>query len=283
MANPTKKPKSILKKLEPTPEEVANRLTSESHAREVAIQHAQIIQERRDLQNQINDSIIVLSKLPLDRSPSYSAANPSLTDVSMFRSQVRLFQPSDYDDLIEERNANGLCGYTLCPRPRIKVKQAGEWKLVNYGHDDFNIVPKKEIERWCSQHCARRAMYIKVQLNETAAWERAGISSIEIDLYEEPQTEKKDDPASRLVAGLSGMTLDARRKAAKDARDLAVERGDVGASQPKRPVNISVREKEITKAAEGPSLGTEQDSHLVLDGYKTKFDASSRQPNGTGE
>lgn len=267
---PTKTPKGILKK---APAEAA----ASAKALEVATQHATIIHHRRDVEDLISSSLIALSEFPLSRSPSLSASSPAPSDISTFLSGVRLFQPSDYDDLIEERNANGLCGYTLCPNPRTRT--TGSWKMVNWGSKDFNIVPKKEIERWCSQACARRAMYIKVQLSETAAWERAGIESIRIELYEEPVKKDKtqdDDAANHLAQDLAALKLDAQRKAAKDARELALERGDVDGKEKERPVQVTIQEKKVTGVVEEPSLGQDGDGHLLLEGYKTKFDIQSK-------
>ncbi len=71
---------------------------------------------------------------------------------------------------VAERNTCGRCGYALCERPHAKQPGTGAWKLVNVGRRDFAIAPRAELERWCSPACARRAMYVRVQLTETAAW-----------------------------------------------------------------------------------------------------------------
>lgn len=271
MTTPTPQIKGILKKPDaPAP-------APDDRARAVAVQHAAIIHDRRLLSDTITDNIICLAKLPASPSPPYTASSPSAEDAEAFKSQVRLFQPSDYEDLIEERNCLGRCGYVLCPKPRMRVKQAGEFKLVNYGRSDFSIVPKKEIERWCSQACARRAMYVKVQLNETAAWERAGIEGIKIDLYEEPNQPKQNDAAGRLAEDLQKLRVEADIKSARDARELALERGDAGGQKTKRSVEVRVQENTIKRSPEIPSLQDGDDGHLVLEGHKTKFDTESRR------
>ncbi|KAI1503829.1 Rtr1/RPAP2 family-domain-containing protein [Biscogniauxia marginata] len=302
MSSEPKKPKGILKKptaAASTPASAADsrRQPPKSDPRAVAVQHARIIHSRREVEDQIQDSIIELSRFPPSSSSSSSpdASRPSPSDASAFKQLVRLYQPGDYDDLIEERNANGLCGYALCGQPRTRVSQKGEFKLVNYGRRDFSIVPKREIEKWCSQRCARRAMFVKVQLNETAAWERAGIDSIQIDLLEEEEEEAEkeeerrqnqkqtpaaaattaveDAAASQLAKEVENMKIEAGKKAAQDARDLALERGDTTKKKSaKRPVQVTIREKSVKMAAQEPSLTKGDEGHLVLDGYKTKFD-----------
>ncbi|RYP68312.1 hypothetical protein DL769_005536 [Monosporascus sp. CRB-8-3] len=340
MASQTKKapPKGILKKptvaASPSPSASASASASASPSpqqkpdpREIAVQHAKIIHDRRALEDTITDSIILLAKLPTTK-PSSSASQTTQTtttttsasavsttndyseqDAELFKSHVRLFQPSDYDALIEERNALGSCGYGLCGRPRTRLGPgAGEYKLLNWGRRDFAIVPRAEAERWCSRRCARRAMYVKVQLSETAAWERAGIETIRIELLEEQETEQErqqqqrqrqrevtekekgeDKDAAAAAAATAAAQVardetDRRQKAAKDAMDLALERGDTDRKRAaKRRINVTIREKKVVAEVREPSLaaGGGGDGHLVLDGYKTKFDPKSETIKGS--
>ncbi|KAI0871920.1 Rtr1/RPAP2 family-domain-containing protein [Hypoxylon argillaceum] len=274
MSKSTDTPKGILKsKGGPTS------VSAEMHPpdpREVAIKHARMIHSRREVEDQISDSMIELSKFPIKRSPPYNAANPAPVDTESFKNLVRLYQPSDYDDLIEERNANGLCGYTLCPNPRSHVSGGSTFKLVNYGRKDFNIVPSRELEKWCSQKCAKRAMYVKVQLNETAAWERAGIASIQIELFEDAQTPAPIDATKELAKDIENMKIEAQQKTAQNARNLALERGDRTEKRktPQRSIKLSIREKPV-KAPAAPSLGLNSQGHLVTEGYRTTFDPKS--------
>ncbi|KAI1142243.1 Rtr1/RPAP2 family-domain-containing protein [Hypoxylon sp. FL0543] len=252
-------------------------------AREIAIQQALLIHQQRELEDRIQDSIIELARLPLSPTnttttpdqPPHDAANPSPADAQTFRAQVRLFQPGDYEDLIAERNAQGKCGYALCPNPRQRLGPGGEYKIVGYGTRDFAIVPRRELERWCSRPCARRAMYVKVQLNETAAAERAGVPSIRIDLLDEPKLAGKegddDEAVKRVARELRDLELDKESKAARDAGMLALERGDAKERPAAKPVTLTIREKNVTTAAREPSLDNDGENHLVLDGYKTTF------------
>ncbi|KAM5345295.1 hypothetical protein ACJ41O_011157 [Fusarium nematophilum] len=258
MASAAKKPaKGILKKPKTAAKE------TDVDPKEVALQHARIIQHRKDLESEILDSLILLSEYPLVRDPPHSAANPAPSDVADFKAHVRLFQPSDYDDLIVERNVNELCGYTLCSRPRRQVGPGGEWKIAASG----DIVKRKDLEMWCSQKCARRALYVKVQLNETAAWERAGIPDIEIELLDEEGTE-----ADRVARKLGDLKLEEQRQAARDTAALALERGERNASQANDKVQVTLKEKDVK--APSPMTDTPDvydDEHLLVEGYKSKM------------
>lgn len=244
-------PKGILKQPRP-PEE----------ARAIAIHHARLLQHRKDLEAQILDSLILLSEYPLIRDAPYTAASPAPSDVDGFKTHVRLFQPSDYDDLIIERNVNELCGYSLCGKPRKQVGPGGEWKLTASG----DIVKRKELEKWCSQACAKRAMYVKVQLNETAAWERAGIPDIHIDLLDEDQNA---DDATRKMAE---MQLEDQRKGQRDAAALAIERGE----RPDNQRKLEIRLKEKDTKEPDLTMPTGDDDHMVVEGHKVKTEHQSK-------
>lgn len=254
------KPKGILKK---TPQKSAA-----AQAREVALRQAHLIQNQKDLQSEILDSIVLLSEFPTCRDSIYSAGNPAPSDIISFKTHVRLFQPSDYDDLIVERNVNGLCGYTLCPKAKKETGPGGIWKIAN----DGSIVKREEIEKWCSKLCAKRAMHVKVQLNETAAWERAGNSDIHIDLLEEEELQTEADIAARRLASLR---LEDQQREARDAAALLEERGQPSLAALRRPLEIRLREKETVLVTNDVSTDSQGD-HMMVEGYKPKLgDASS--------
>lgn len=267
-ANTKVPPKGILKK------SAATEKASTADPRELAVQHAKILQHRKDLEAEILDNLIVLSEYPLVREAPHSATNPAASDVADFKAHVRLFQPSDYDDLIEERNVNGLCGYTLCAKPHLETGGGGEWKISGSGE----IVKRKDLEKWCSQKCARRALYIKVQLNETAAWERAGIPDIEIELLQEDQPIESE--ADRTARKLGELKLEDQRQAARDKAALALERGDSGTSSKADKLKITLKEKDVkppTTTFDIKPSDNYDDDHLVVEGYKSKLKEDSEK------
>ncbi|PFH57770.1 hypothetical protein XA68_14579 [Ophiocordyceps unilateralis] len=250
-----------------SPSAAAAAMSGPSDASDVALQHARLLQQRKDLEAEILDSLVLLAEYPLVRSADCSAASPAPSDVSGFKTHVRLFQPSDYTDLVEERNVNGLCGYALCPRPRRQAGPGGEWKITAAG----DIVKRKDLEMWCSDQCARRALYVQVQLNETAAWERAGIPEIQIDLYDELNT------PNRTTTELGDTRLENQRHAARDAAALALERGERADTT---KVKIGVAEKDTR--APNPIRSSNArlpDDHLLVEGHKTQLPFRPRQPN----
>ncbi|OAA57021.1 hypothetical protein SPI_07402 [Niveomyces insectorum RCEF 264] len=261
---------------------------------EIARKHALVIQQRKDLEVTIFAAIERLTEFPLVRGPTYSAARPAASDAAAFAQLVRIFQPGDYDDLVEERNTCGLCGYSLCANPRQTFAAGGAWKLVPAAG---GLVRKSELEKWCSRACARRALYVKVQLNETAAWERVGIPDIQVELLPE-EAENKDNtaavtaaavaaatdkstttaassgPPEQLARDMTRLKISEERKQLQNAQTLALERGEASASggigagaavedgQPTRIlpptdstlVDVRIVEKTVTTAPAVPKL-----------------------------
>jgi len=236
--------------------------------------HANLLQHRKDIEFEILLSTETLIDYPLATAP-YSASNPSSTDAQQFKTLLRPFQPSDYDALILERNINEHCGYTLCPNRRVTDGAAGRYRLIGkYGKaKDFKVVDRAEVEKWCSEACARRALYVRVQLSESPAWERENLGA-DVDLLDEPKPEE-----DVVTDGIGKLHLDATEESSRtqDAADLALERGDKGLAAKKGLVDVTIQEKDVREAPQPPSFDAEDlpdrlDSmHLNLEGHITKF------------
>jgi hypothetical protein len=141
---------------------------------------------------------------------------------------------------------------------------------------DFRIAKKEDAEKWCSDACARRALYVRVQLSECPAWERGGETSVaSIDLLDEPKTEE-----DLVMEGIGN--LDLNRQAAQDKErksgNLALERGETSQGSAKNIANFSIHEKEVKQGdAKPPTLDSNELSdrmdtlHLDLEGHTSTF------------
>ncbi len=121
---------------------------------------------------------------------------------------------------------------------------------------------------------------MRVQLSETAAWERgAAGSAVRIDLLDEPKA-----PEDAVMEGIEQLNLSdtANARQEKSTADLALERGDKGFAAKNGLVDVKIQEKEVSKPAEPPSfdehdLTDRLDTlHLNLEGHTTTF-GSDRQ------
>ncbi|QSZ30343.1 hypothetical protein DSL72_004865 [Monilinia vaccinii-corymbosi] len=257
-----------------------------------ALHHALLLQERKAIEQTILTSTETLIDYPLAPSPPHNATNPSPADTDFFKRALRPFQPSDYDALIVERNLDSRCGYTLCPNPRPRDDRGGRWRLLGTSGKakDFRIARREDAERWCSEMCARRALYVRVQLSECPAWERSGDgATMKIDLLDEPKTEE-----DWVMDGIGNLDLNE-----KDAQDrerkygnLALERGETGpgSGSSKSVTNFSIVEREVKQGDVKPptfdsnELSDRMDTlHLDLEGHRSTFNHGANYGDLFGE
>ncbi|GAB7354302.1 hypothetical protein MBLNU459_g4822t1 [Dothideomycetes sp. NU459] len=251
MASTPAPPKSILKKtvhnnvpFPSTPGLPTPKSDVERRRLDTAIQHARLIQDQKDVLARNLNAIEELSELP-------ASSTATAAEVVRFTSLVMAFQPSDYDALVEERHANGLCGYALCANPPRKTDARRPW-----------LRPKGS-ENWCSDDCARRALYVKAQLDETPAWERRGGGVASITLY--------DDRKYRAANGGDAAAATAESRA--NERNLALERGEkVAAFKIDGVMSTQIMEKKPAAAAMPPTMTTYAGSHVhdLIEGYQPK-------------
>ncbi|KAK4674730.1 hypothetical protein QC763_123220 [Podospora pseudopauciseta] len=273
MASTPNPPKSILKKPPPTPD-------APSALELTGLTRAQAAQ------------LLTLSKtelkppIPIETFELLSAAfpssqPPSQSDISLLLSHLPNFSPSEYLDLIDERNCLNTCGYALCSKPRRNFP--GKVKIRRSG-----VAKTEDLNKWCSDECALKGMYIHVQLEHPSyEWTgEKGEMKIRIRLREDKEPGVKE--VEKAVEGLSldgaGDERDKKGDEAhekkKQAGKLAVERNGMGVDK----VEVTIGEKEITQPPTAPTFtsaqGGESDAHLMVEGYK--IGSKGKKPNNTG-
>lgn len=267
------KPKSILKKSTNSNNSSSPPVNPRDQRNlDIALHHARLIQQQKDAEAQILEALEALLELP--SSPQADPAHPSEGDVVQFKSLITPFQPSDYDSLIEERHAADLCGYALCPRPPKKDKLGGKMRIVPGSSDGSpaRIVPRSQLEIWCSEDCARRALYVKVQLNEEPAWTRRGGLGTDISLMvDQPEAAHTMALPIRSKKPLAEDLVQENMSQAMAA--LALERGEKPTSgNPSRLLSSDIAEKMSVKppVAPGSSGKNDTSTHSAIEGYEPK-------------
>lgn len=243
-------PHSILKKTSLAPGFLSPPAarSREDRNRETALYHAELLQQRKETEAQILATLESLLDLP--SSPTADAARPSIADSTLVKNSLKPFQPSDYDSLVEERNINNQCGYVLCPRPNRQENTKAKYRILQSGgkgRDALKIVERRSLERWCSDNCGKRALYIKVHLNEEPAWSRTAATSGDIVLLEDtPENEGKQDSGNGLIKLLKSLDIGQREdEVVAQMKALAIERGNGNA--PSRSLGLAdIREKPNT-------------------------------------
>jgi hypothetical protein len=245
---------------------------------EIALQHAQQIQTQKDAEDVILNNILDLLDLP--SNPNADPAAPSEEDARKLKISLAPFRPSDYDNLILERNYGDLCGYSLCPKQHRKESkgQGGGFRFT-YGAKGsgpggrgraVDIVPQDKVEKWCSDACAERALWLRVQLSEVPVWERrAGDTrGTMILLLEEARARRKKAPAA--TGTISSVSDDLQNlKLGDKSRELAIERGDTNAVVRNGRVNVDIRENERAshRGVDAPYMRPEDATGGSIEGY----------------
>ena len=214
----------------------------ESKVRAIALRHAYDLEDKKRLQREIIDLVIECFDLPHDVSKETeleSLIQPA--DIATFKRALSLFQPSDFDDLIYERNVDNRCGYALCRNPK-KTFGIGEKVWNRKSGSAFKIVPKQELERFCSTVCAKKAGFVKAQLSNEPAWARE-VTEKQISLLQ--------GGVGDATTSSSQSTDDRTEALSRQLRSLALERGDYS---PRETIeSVSVVEREHTgQIAEPP-------------------------------
>lgn len=174
---------------------------------DIAIKHALLIDHQKKVSSQILEHIEKLLDFP-------ASTEPRSEDAAKFVELVSIFQPSNFDELVEERRIDGKCGYPLClNEPRgLRLKDSESWKL------------KKGAGDWCSDDCARKGLFIKAQLCEVPAWERVP--------GQQPPAVLHEDDRHLLPSMVSGNDSQAKKVKQRVAErsELAMERGETSMS-----------------------------------------------------
>lgn len=251
---------------------------------QIALHHANIIEQRKAVEAEVLASIMTLMDYP--SAPTADPARPSPADARYFRNAMVAFQPADYDSLIEERNIADRCGYALCPRPKQRAPSTAKKHFVDTAKG-VQIVDRKALEVWCSDDCARRALYVKVQLNEEPAWLRQGGYGDNIELMVDNDEDHsqalplrlKHEPAAPAPADQDEEDdLAAAWSAREDAMaDLAMERGEKPGQLPK--ANKDLIQAQITERAadsappQPPSLPSQPSgATMAIEGHIPRID-----------
>lgn len=280
-------PKSILKKtVVAANDDPAARAVNQRNL-QTAVHHANVLEERKRVELDILRAVIELMDYPT--APDADSTRPSPSDAQRFRQAVVPFQPSDYDALIEERNIADKCGYTLCPRPKGKAPSTAKKHFIETSKG-VQVVDRKKLEMWCSEDCARRALFVKVQLNEEPAWLRQGDYGSEIELMVENAEEHQIALPLRLKKQVAPAPVDTEEEdaaaawAARDdaLADLAIERGEKPGRLSKANKDLiqdKIKERVARFPPVPPSLPelSSAQSHMAIEGHVPKAARDAEQ------
>ncbi|KAF1819001.1 uncharacterized protein K489DRAFT_413433 [Dissoconium aciculare CBS 342.82] len=226
---------------------------------DIALRHAHKIQNQKDAEAKILDHITTLIDIP-------SSAEFTPQEALKFLTLVVLFQPSDFDSLIEERHVDGKCGYALCSKaPR---------------RESLMLKLTPGASNWCSEACARKGLYVKAQLSSVPAWERSANYKPEVQLHQDDQKVLEEflrSPEATAVRRANrAVRVDAWRKEVESQSQLeklAAERGEnVHSFRPGQILADGIIEKTVSSTrARPPGFDGELDAAFdAIEGYQPR-------------
>ncbi|KIW66561.1 hypothetical protein PV04_05883 [Phialophora macrospora] len=227
--------------------------TDQDRVRATALRQAKDIEDRKNLQARIADLVVEAFDLP-SRSDA-DPANPDPSDASLFRHSLSLFQDSDLDDLIYERNVDNRCGYALCPRPNQKLAHGGEKVWNQKGGKDFKLINRTELEKWCSKSCQERTAFVRAQLGTEPAWLRI-VRAVDIKLLDEADADNLAKSFKMMAIARAGDD-----DLAEKMKALALERGELNIKSDDSSVDVV--ERSTDKIPEAPTLPESQRGSAV--------------------
>ena len=269
-------PKSILKKTTAFPGDgdlIHSNVEKPKYTarhREIALYHANLIQQQKDGELKITLAVEELIDFPLNTS---NPASPAKSDIDRFCDLIKSFTAADYDDLLEERNLADRCAYTLCPNAMERQKPKAKYHLKFSGSGEVNAIPSSSIRQWCSQACARRALYIKVQLAEVPHWERQGDTSARVELL----TEKDDGLLTQKMTALDSSKA-GQDKLQEAMDELALERGeDIKSVNPRMVMENRIVENTSSQTVPLPPVLGQDEDFSQIEGYKIGVDFARKR------
>jgi RNA polymerase II-associated protein 2 len=254
----TKVPAKSILKQKPAPS--ATKPTDEQKAKaeqdrknlNLALQHAHRIQHQKDVTAQILESLQLLIGIP-------ATSDFTATEAKQFTTHVSLFQPSDLDDLVEERRIDGRCGYVLCANPprSVSIGPSAVWKIGNVA------------QHFCSSGCAKQSMYVKSQLLSVPAWERVPGQTPVIYLHEDDRLES--EAPSPPPPPPPPHIFSQRSRDIGEQSELAAERGEkTGSLRPSQVMADVIVEKPTTSFKPLSSVDGALVSSTAIEGYEPK-------------
>ncbi|KAL2176764.1 Rtr1/RPAP2 family-domain-containing protein [Thermothelomyces heterothallicus CBS 202.75] len=282
----------------PPPPPAAELTRAERLARQEAAARLRLLQKLRETEVKPPVPIETFELLSQEfpRHPDRAASSPHPGDVAELLPLLADFTPQEYLDLIEERNCLGRCGYALCARPRRT--HDGPYKInTRVG----SVARTEDLNKWCSDACAKRALYIKVQLdNPSYVRNDQGRMVVKLDLRDEgagggggggggggrssaaASPRGKEEDRDQLAQAMAQLEIDRHKQAKKDATALAGERGDAtdGLLAGMTRVDVTISERVVDGPHEAPSSveGTES----MIEGYKPKNGTDTGKKPGEG-
>ncbi|CAB4486919.1 DUF408-domain-containing protein, partial [Rhizophagus irregularis] len=178
-------------------------------------------------------------------------------DIDVLRESAKYLSPQHYFEIVEERNADNLCGYPICNNNRQKIQ--GQFRISNRSRKIYDIT---ELKCYCSTICFTSSKFFATQLSEEPVymrnlenWKSVNVIPLGVDIREIIKNENS-----------SG---NSRNK--EDSRSNYVK--EMLANLPPAPPGLTIKEKDDNEI-EVPSVPTstnDTNAHDAIEGFRIDF------------
>ncbi|GBB86676.1 hypothetical protein RclHR1_13050005 [Rhizophagus clarus] len=175
-------------------------------------------------------------------------------DIDILRESAKYLSPQHYFEIVEERNADNLCGYPICNKSRQEIQ--GQFRISNRSRKIYDIT---ELKCYCSNVCFTSSKFFATQLSEEPVymrnlenWKSVNVIPLGVDLRE---IIKNESSASRSLNK-------------EDSRSNYVK--EMLANLPPAPPGLTIKEKE-DKEIEVPSIPTLTNAYDAVEGFRIDF------------
>ncbi|PKY37761.1 DUF408-domain-containing protein, partial [Rhizophagus irregularis] len=178
-------------------------------------------------------------------------------DIDVLRESAKYLSPQHYFEIVEERNADNLCGYPICNNNRQKIQ--GQFRISNRSRKIYDIT---ELKCYCSTICFTSSKFFATQLSEEPVymrnlenWKSVNVIPLGVDIREIIKNENS--------SGKSRNKEDSRSNYVKEML----------ANLPPAPPGLTIKEKDDNEI-EVPSVPTstnDTNAHDAIEGFRIDF------------
>ncbi|RIA95805.1 Rtr1/RPAP2 family-domain-containing protein [Glomus cerebriforme] len=178
-------------------------------------------------------------------------------NIDILRESAKYLLPQHYFEIVEERNADNLCGYPICNKERQKIQ--GQFRISNRSRKIYDVT---ELKCYCSTVCFTSSKFFATQLSEEPIymrklenWKAVNVIPLGVDLRE---IIKKENSVRK-----------SQNK--EDIKSHYVK--EMLANLPPAPPGLIIKEKD-DKEIEVPSAPTstnDANAHDAIEGFRINF------------
>ncbi|CAG8593464.1 1708_t:CDS:2 [Paraglomus occultum] len=177
-------------------------------------------------------------------------------DCEVLRESAKFIQPQHYNEVIEERNVDNLCGYPICSKSRQQIDS--NYRISLRAREVYDI---SELKHFCSRTCYVASKFFLSQLSPEPIYLR---------------NLNKWNPVKVIPVGVDVRQMLAKETESTNQVDLGSEYVKAMTNNlPPAPSDIII--KENVNEAPAASVSYNNQAHDVVEGFRVKVPVKERR------